>query len=118
MSSLLVDPNCVAAFPGAGGGFNGCSSGNTTVLETCCSSVGGTVTSSNGTCGCPFNSAFTPSQKRAFLDCSTNDHFVSARSIPNPSAATALPAGCSASSFQGPEHIPQVSGSFPESDKI
>jgi hypothetical protein len=81
-------------------------------LEACCSSVGGTVTSSNGTCGCPFNSAFTPSQKGAFLNCSTNDHFLSVCSIPNPSAATALPTGCSARSFQGPENIPQVSGSF------
>ncbi|KAJ7928309.1 hypothetical protein B0H13DRAFT_1860507 [Mycena leptocephala] len=107
MSSLA--PNCAATFPGIGGGFNGCSSGNTTVLETCCSSVGGTVTSSNGTCGCSFNSAFAPSKKGAFVDCSTNDHFVSACSTPNPSAATALPIGCS---FQGPEHIPQVSGSF------
>ncbi|KAJ7925650.1 hypothetical protein B0H13DRAFT_1862912 [Mycena leptocephala] len=34
------------------------------------------------------------------------------RFIPNPSAATALPTGCSARSFQGPENIPHVSGSF------
>ncbi|KAJ7233289.1 hypothetical protein B0H12DRAFT_171993 [Mycena haematopus] len=110
MSSL--DPTCLATFPGAGAGFNGCSSGNTTVLETCCSTVGGTVTSANGTCGCSFNAAFTPSDNQTFVDCSMNSHFVAACNIPNPSVPTALPTGCSASSFAGPEHIPAISGSF------
>ncbi|KAJ7205620.1 hypothetical protein B0H12DRAFT_1160427 [Mycena haematopus] len=91
MSSL--DPTCLATFPGVGAGFNGCSSGNTTVLETCCSTVGGTVTSANGTCGCSFNAAFAPSDNQTFVDCSMNNHFVAA-------------------SFAGPEHIPAISGSF------
>ncbi|KAJ6566567.1 hypothetical protein B0H19DRAFT_1257773 [Mycena capillaripes] len=110
MSSLSA--GCAANFPGTGGAFAGCSSTNRTVLETCCSSVGSTAASLSGTCGCPFNSVFNETNKKAFLNCAGNAHDASACNSPNSSVATALPTGCSASNFEGPETIPKISGGF------
>ncbi|KAK7036340.1 hypothetical protein R3P38DRAFT_3485342 [Favolaschia claudopus] len=49
--------------------FQGCAISNSSILQTCCPRVGSTPTFENGTCGCPFNNAFTFDGDSAFMDC-------------------------------------------------
>ncbi|KAF7351407.1 hypothetical protein MSAN_01572500 [Mycena sanguinolenta] len=49
----------------------GCVANGAAVLQTCCSQAGGTVGFQNDTCGCPFNSVFTPQDNSTFLQCVT-----------------------------------------------
>ncbi|KAK6981545.1 hypothetical protein R3P38DRAFT_3113593 [Favolaschia claudopus] len=49
--------------------FSGCAISNSSILQTCCPRVGSTPTFENGTCGCPFNGAFTFGAENPFSDC-------------------------------------------------